>query len=412
MLVSTRRIWLKPSLILLGLVALYVLSMSSIRAKTADAPPDGVRLIVVITAKDSNTKDTITTGQIQIIREKPGDVEGPITGRGNFTKAEVDFKLSKAPYKWSVAVPTYNDFHSTITAEMLREAANSPDKTLRLTAELTKSTPPPTPTPSFSPTPEHSASTNGGGWESLKATMAAFANFAIWWLGALFLMLLIGAVLAYFMYGRRLVLHKVGTTTLRNDVTTLIDLLGGLLKSVKEIAKQQEGTNKHLEKTDEALEDIKKQLAHEVKTLSEQIKQSGTLTKTEDYRTTQAESYSEPANRIRSETDARNAYRRLMSGDASGDAFIYLRAEGGTALGALEDKFIYLAEDNSQGAFVLMLTSDSSGLVFPNPGLRFRQSALSPLFPTLTEDEFERNKENIQPCPARKFKEGFWRVEA
>lgn len=108
--------------------------------------------------------------------------------------------------------------------------------------------------------------------------------------------------------------------------------------------------------------------------------------------------------------DARVAYRNLVTGDAPVQDFIYLSAEGSTAMGMLEEKHIYLVGDNAQGAFVLFPVDGKRGWVFPNPSLRFRPSALSPLFPTLTEDGFERNKENIQPCPAAKVAEGRWRI--
>jgi TonB family protein len=59
---------------------------------------------------------------------------------------------------------------------------------------------------------------------------------------------------------------------------------------------------------------------------------------------------------------------------------------------------------------VLFTGDGGKGFVYPNPAVRFRPRALRLLFPDLTKDEFESDKENIKPRWAEKIAEGRWRI--
>lgn len=113
-----------------------------------------------------------------------------------------------------------------------------------------------------------------------------------------------------------------------------------------------------------------------------------------------------------SQASASAAYKMLVSDGSPGHEVIYLSAAGGSAMGKLQDKNVYLVEDSThgQGAFVLF-PSNAGGWVFPNPALRYRASALRPLFPELTEEQFDTDKGGIEPRAASKLSDGRWCVE-
>lgn len=109
---------------------------------------------------------------------------------------------------------------------------------------------------------------------------------------------------------------------------------------------------------------------------------------------------------------ARAAYLSLLKGMSNDWPYpLYVDIHNLSSSMFLLEFDVYLTEvSHSQSAFVLFTIDGEKGRVYPNPILRFRPSALSPLFPELTEEEFERNKENIQPCSAEKVADGRWRI--
>jgi hypothetical protein len=106
------------------------------------------------------------------------------------------------------------------------------------------------------------------------------------------------------------------------------------------------------------------------------------------------------------------AYHCLLGGRVGSIEPVYLNAENKSSLtDILEDGPVYLAEvGHTQGTFVLFDEGDNSGWVFPNPALMFREQALRPVFPSLTESEFNDRKDGITPRPASRISQGRWKL--
>lgn len=250
-------------------------------------------------------------------------------------------------------------------------------------------------------------------------TLAAM-NTGLWWLGLLSVLLLVVASLAYFGFDRRVEIYTAGETTLRKDVAFLINEALTLKNRVESVITQQTEQRNRLIGLTDSLAVIKRELDQRPVNTTEG---RGTGYGSSGNQSLSAAGMDEPTiMRQRSEMqtntlspvgEARAAYQSLVVGASSGHQVIYLSAAGGPAMGKLQDKNVYLVEDDShgQGAFVLFPARNGGGWVFPNPALRYRASALRPLFPELTEEQFEGDKPGIEPRPASKLPDGRWCVE-
>jgi hypothetical protein len=111
---------------------------------------------------------------------------------------------------------------------------------------------------------------------------------------------------------------------------------------------------------------------------------------------------------------AQSAYKNLVRGYATGALEpIYLNAEASSSpLDMLGNNNVHLEEvNNKQGTFILFKDTEQLGWVFPNPRLKFRQQALSPVFPGLTESQFGNDKENIQPVVVSRVDSNRWKID-
>jgi hypothetical protein len=105
------------------------------------------------------------------------------------------------------------------------------------------------------------------------------------------------------------------------------------------------------------------------------------------------------------------SYRNLVQGTQTLLKPIYVRA---VVTGSPNDALggggpVSLQETHSGGAYVLFGRGDE-GFVFPNPILPY-SPALRPVFPKLTEPDFEGKKETITPARATRSGDG-WKAEA
>lgn len=108
------------------------------------------------------------------------------------------------------------------------------------------------------------------------------------------------------------------------------------------------------------------------------------------------------------------AYKELIHDMPLMEAPVYLDADAKSSpMDTIIQCVIYLEEVNhKQGAFVMFKDSPLDGLIFPNPILVFRPQALKPVFPGLSEEQFNNSKEKIKPVPASRMPDGRWRVDS
>src|SRR5262249_40376557 len=88
------------------------------------------------------------------------------------------------------------------------------------------------------------------------------------------------------------------------------------------------------------------------------------------------------------EESAQLAYLRLVRGQAASPDPLYLNAEANNSLTDLVEEYkVHLEQvTNKQGTFVLFKdNTGGGGVVYPNPTLNFREHALRPVYPDLTE---------------------------
>jgi hypothetical protein len=244
--------------------------------------------------------------------------------------------------------------------------------------------------------------------DTFMATLVSGIGTVLRWLAWLSLALLTTALLAYVFFGMRFSFYRVGEPTWRQDIGALISRLSRLEENVAETIRAQGTTNQSLEEMCTTLTAIQNAPA---KTVPPPPPQNYNTKPPVGDINGQDRTYQKVVAHTLPQDEARNAYRNLVTGNATAEDFIYLSAEGGTALGKLEDKYVYLSEDSAQGAFVLFTVDGERGWVFPNPSLRFRPSALRPVFPQMTEEMFESNKEDLPPNEASNAGAGRWRVE-
>lgn len=109
---------------------------------------------------------------------------------------------------------------------------------------------------------------------------------------------------------------------------------------------------------------------------------------------------------------ARSCYLSLARDGRSSPAPRYLDAEvKNSPKDLVGDRQVFLLEvAHTQGAFVLFAGDRGKGWVFPNPQLNF-SPALRPVYPQLTAGDFNNSKEYIDPVPAVRVEDERWRVE-
>jgi len=108
---------------------------------------------------------------------------------------------------------------------------------------------------------------------------------------------------------------------------------------------------------------------------------------------------------------AKSFYQRLVAGGSVKNNLIYLDSKKSASRDGLTKNEEFLREvSHAQGAFVLFISSDYQGWVFPNPKLIFRPDSLRSLFPNLTAERFDNSKEIIEPVPVVRVGKGRWKV--
>jgi len=109
-------------------------------------------------------------------------------------------------------------------------------------------------------------------------------------------------------------------------------------------------------------------------------------------------------------SSAKSFYQRLVAGGSVTNDLIYLTYEKSASTQGIKNRDEFLREvKHALGDFVLFLSSESQGWVFPNPGLVFRPDSLSKLFPSLTAERFD-SKQYIEPVPVVRVGKGRWKV--
>lgn len=109
---------------------------------------------------------------------------------------------------------------------------------------------------------------------------------------------------------------------------------------------------------------------------------------------------------------AKSFYRRLVDGGSVTNNLVYLDFKKSASKEGLRNIDEFLKEGSSQGAFVVFVSDENHGWVFPNPKLTFNADSLKPLFATLTADQFTNFKEHIEPVPVIRIGKGLWQIEA
>lgn len=110
-------------------------------------------------------------------------------------------------------------------------------------------------------------------------------------------------------------------------------------------------------------------------------------------------------------SSAKSFYRRLVAGGSATNNLVYLDFKKSASKDGLSNSDELLREVSSDGAFVLFVSDENKGWVFPNPKLDFNLDSLKTLFPTLTADRFDKFKEHIEPVPVIHVGKDRWRVE-
>jgi len=451
MSVPDLRIWLKLSLALFVLVSSCTTFVSGVKA----AQKEQVRLKVKV-AVINQTGAGIEGATVTIVRqgmtsnkgEELKDVTGK-TGKDGIWPGETrDYPQKDTPYILHVSAPGYKDLTNDkdLSFQNLKAAFDkgiSYSIMLSMTREGEGGAGNVTNSGNGVPTvgsnvssgggsgvdgrpPGSNANTDQGPGEkgrgvsqstdgSFMDTLGSGIGTGLRWLAGLSLALIIAALLTGWLLGYRVSFYRLGVPTWRQEIGAVMTRLSNLEGKVKDAITGQETTNKSLAEMALTLTTINEQLAESPSAQERMRQQQAARMNNASSRASDLDAQNQNRHRMGAhllpQDEARAAYRNLVLGNASSQDFIYLSAEGGSALGKLEDKYVYLVEDSTQGAFVLFTLDRQRGWVFPNPSLRFRQNALRPVFPQLTEEMFEYNKEALPPNEASNAGAGRWRVE-
>jgi formylglycine-generating enzyme required for sulfatase activity len=108
---------------------------------------------------------------------------------------------------------------------------------------------------------------------------------------------------------------------------------------------------------------------------------------------------------------AQSLYRSLVAGAPLTSGPVYLDFRKSASKEGVRNTDEVLKEVSSQGSFVLIVSSENQGWVFPNPKLTFDPESLHPLFATLTSDQFDNFKEHIKPVSVTRVGKDGWRVQ-
>lgn len=443
--VSDLRIWLKLSLVLCVLVSAFMTFVSRVEGQSKEQVTLKVKVSVI-----NQTGDSIKGAKIVIVRqgmknndgEELDNIIGLTDKNGSWLAPKRDYPQKDMPYSLQISAPGYKDLNNdkdlsfqnlkaafdqginySLTLPMTKEVEGDGGKVAGSRAGVNSAGDPNVggsaggngngdPTGGDAGTGQGAGGKGSGGAQfsdgSFMATLGSGIGTGLRWLAWLSLALTLAALLAYIFFGMRISFHRVGESTWRQEIGALITNLSKLEEKVAETILAQGITNHSLEEMTSTLTAIKDA---QPKTIS--------LPPPPNQSTKPLAGDIEAQNRTHQrmiaptlpQDEARAAYRNLVTGNASGQEFIYLSDEGGSPLGMFGDKYVNLVEGSTQGAFVLFTVDGEMGWVFPNPSLRFRQSALRPVFPQLTEDMFEINKENLPPRQASNIGKGRWRVE-
>jgi hypothetical protein len=463
LLASRTGIRTAPLAPLLALCVVCLWPAARARADTAN-----VKLVVyAIDVGAPGTLPRLVDGaEVSMPRAGFGDVKGKTPG-GRFEEADKDFDLERQKsYELTVKAAGFEDKKITVTAEELRQANG---KELTVFALLTR----PGHSPAGAVLDQGDA--NAGGNASSNAGKAinnlngngnAYARGegppgllasalnalvwswkeGLWWLGVVLVALVAAAVLAWRRFGVRpsLVRPGSGMTAPPNPLGEgaektaggEADILNHFLsinKSLSEMARWQSDTYKLVESLPSRINKAPPPVPPAVATQDvSATPMAGRQAAGAGARPTPGEGFTasqrQPATPqgTKDEPDVRQsgeqpapqsgaagAYRSLVGGRGGSIEPLYLNAENkGSLTDILEDGPVYLCEvGHTQGTFVLFPEGEKSGWVFPNPGLMFRAQALRPVFPSLTESEFNDRKDGIRPRPASKVGEGRWKLE-
>jgi formylglycine-generating enzyme required for sulfatase activity len=109
-------------------------------------------------------------------------------------------------------------------------------------------------------------------------------------------------------------------------------------------------------------------------------------------------------------SSAKSFYQRLVAGGSVTNDLIYLTSEKSASKQGITNRDEFLREvKHALGDFVLFVSSESQGWLFPNPGLVFRPDSLSKLFPSLTAERFD-SKQYVEPVSVVRVGKGRWKV--
>jgi hypothetical protein len=237
------------------------------------------------------------------------------------------------------------------------------------------------------------------------------------WLKGLLCLLAVSILVLAWRAGYRASVYRLGknTPTIRNEVEWVISsALNPISQSIKAVKTQQETIIQQQQLMLEGLQYVKARNVVPQEAGQPRQLPTGTQIIAAAGRQEDAVIKINHAPKPALQEIAQSAYRKLARGTIHVlPEPIYLNAEANSSpMDMLGASKVYLEEVyNKQGTFVLFKDADGKGCVFPNPKLKFRQQALIPLFPALTESQFGNDKENIQPVFAIRVDVNRWEVE-
>lgn len=365
------------------------LDLGTITISKEDVPG---KLSFNIAVTTDEGKKSVPNAQFQILRkEKENESWTEIfrqqTDEHGKAKIRAALDSTDTSYKLHVTAPGFIDFEKELQDADIK-AANSNQYKVNLD-----------PSPSF------------------FKNIAYLANYIIWALGLMFLLLIIIVAIVWII--RRKKLKSKGSSVNPIPRNTSVDTyIQGILNTLNDLNNKVVTKAELKTELSKAVAEIKNAppntMPGDVKPEIEQpaTKPSSDFVKTEESPAQLTKARDGHSTSATNFAGVQNAYLNLISRIPSTPEPIYMDVEEPQSIaGKLKDATTYLSVvPHSQGAFVLFTDDGQSGWVYPNPTINLRPAAVRDVFPQLTENEFAAVKENIRPKPVKKVAEKRWRV--
>jgi len=437
---SDQRMLTSLRLILLVLLMACASSWSEAQAQAGEPTltPEKIQLTLKIKVLDKNTNRPIPDAEILISRSlKKGDGTIYLSNihrtknedaefvyeDGVLSRPGTDFLLQGGNHNLIVKAPKYNEMIVPLDDKALRKHKED-GKPIEVSLHVVE----PTLTPS-STNPSTLENKEKGRLERLKIFFTSpdsYFNQGIWWLGLVFIILLAAITVAWWRFDRLLNFKAFFGAASNNAMTD-----NGSSKMLEEISENLTKIENATKRSVLDAEDIarlentiKGAVKEEIMILEDRLINHPLLARPAalsihsghpeppgvvSMRPQQPDSRAATSPQWR----AKGFYQSLLNKEPLEPEPLYLENEGKSSMdGKLKDSSIYLSQSNNrQGTFVLFADGDKSGWVFPNPSLAYRKSALSEVFPDLTEEQFNYSKEQIEPVRASRVEDRRWKVE-